>query len=57
MIVTVLPLTVGRLARLSEVFTVGLSPVPNQYSGRYIRYWKSNRLRLLMLALSMYGKM
>ena len=57
MIVRVRPLTVGRFARLSEVFTVGWSPVPNQYSGRYIRYWKSNRLTLLTLALLMYGKM
>ena len=39
------------------MFTVGWSPVPNQYSGRYIRYWKSNRLTLLTLALPMYGKM
>src|SRR5580693_761448 len=55
--VSVRPLTLGRLARLSEGFTTGWPFWPNQYSGRYIRYWKSNRFRLLMLALSMYGKM
>ena len=36
---------------------VGAAPVPNQYSGRYNRYWKSNRLTLLTTALAMYGKM
>src|ERR1700733_12267302 len=55
--VTVRPLSFGRAATLTEGFTVGLSPCPNQYSGRYIRYWKSNRLRLLMFWLFMYGKM
>ena len=55
--VSVRPLTFGRLARLSDGFTTGWPFCPNQYSGRYIRYWKSNRFRLLMLALSMYGKM
>src|ERR1700761_1443268 len=55
--VTFLPLTTGGLARLSLLFGCGWPFSPNQYSGRYIRYWKSNRFRLLMLALSMYGKM
>src|SRR5580692_9993555 len=55
--VSVRPLTFGRLARLSDGFTTGWPFCPNQYSGRYIRYWKSNRFRLLMLALFMYGKM
>jgi hypothetical protein len=38
--VTWLPLYCGGLARLSFVFTVGEAPFPNQYSGRYMRYWK-----------------
>jgi hypothetical protein len=37
-IVTVRPLIVGRLATLIAGFTTGLSPTPNQYSGRYSRY-------------------
>ena len=40
MIVTWLPLKVGGVARLSEGFSVGAAPVPNQYSGRYIKYPK-----------------
>ena len=49
-IVTVLPplLHTGRLARLLVVFTVGWVPVPNQYSGRYIRYWNRLMLETLM---------
>ena len=29
------------------VFSVGLAPLPNQYSGRYIRYWNSSSLTVL----------
>ena len=49
-IVTVLPplLHTGRLARLLVVLTVGWIPAPNQYSGRYSRYWNRFRLETLM---------
>ena len=49
-IVTVLPplLHTGGFARLLTVFTVGWFPVPNQYSGRYIRNWNRSVLETLM---------
>ena len=39
------------------MFIVGAEPVPNQYSGRYIRYPKSSRLLTLMNSLLVNGKM
>ena len=50
MIVTVLPplLHTGTLARLLVAFTVGESPLPYQYSGRYSRYWNRSVLDTLM---------
>ena len=46
-IVTFLPLYTGASARLRLVLSVGDAPLPNQYSGRYIRYWKSSALTTL----------
>ncbi len=45
--VTWLPLYCGASATLRLVFSVGLAPLPNQYSGRYIRYWKYSALTTL----------
>src|SRR5580704_16604062 len=45
--VTFVPLKVGGLARLSELFTVGWAPLPNQCSGRYISQSRSKMLVLL----------
>ena len=41
-IVTLLPLYTGVSASDRLVFSVGDAPLPNQYSGRYMRYWKSS---------------
>ena len=54
---TLVPLKTGGYARLSDLLSTGWAPTPNQYSGRYIRYWKSNTLRSLMYVLLTYGKM
>ena len=37
---TVFPDQVGSFARLSEGFSSGFDPLPNQYSGRYISWEK-----------------
>jgi hypothetical protein len=56
-IVTLVPLNLGGLARLREVFSTGWAATPNQYSGRYIRYWKSKLLMSLLYVLLVHGKM
>src|ERR1700749_887891 len=38
--VTCRPLYCGASARDRLVLSVGLVPLPNQYRGRYMRYWK-----------------
>ncbi len=55
--VAVLPDQVGTFARLSEGFSSGWDPLPNQYSGRYIRLVKYAALSRLMYALLVNGKM
>jgi hypothetical protein len=47
-IVAVCPDQVGAFARLSEGFISGCDPLPNQYSGRYIRLVKYAALTMLM---------
>jgi len=47
-IVAVFPDQVGSFARLILVFSSGCDPVPNQYSGRYIRLAKLLALITLM---------
>ena len=42
LIVTWRPEYIGGSARLRLLFRYGWVPWPNQYSGRYIRYWKSS---------------
>jgi hypothetical protein len=56
-IVTVRPLYAGAPARLREALSVGLVPFPNQYSGRYIRYWKYSAFATLKYVLLENGKM
>ena len=44
----VFPLQVGGLARLSDGFSVGEEPLPNQYYGRYMSWEKLFELMTLM---------
>src|SRR5258708_34911599 len=56
LIVTLVPLKVGALARLSELFTIGWPSWPNQYSGRYSSAWRSKVLTPLTSELLLNGK-
>src|SRR5215472_17321484 len=46
----------GALARLMEGTTTGRTPLPYQYSGRHIRYWKVLIVPVEMLAPGVTGK-
>ena len=45
------------MAREREGFRSGVAPLPNQYSGRYMRYWNCSLLFTLKKARLMKGKM